>query len=803
MFRVWNCVETQHDLWLVLLAGLTCALTCLAAISLFQRARATEGRARIVWLVAAGTVTGSGVWVTHFIAILAYSPGFAIEYDLALTLLSLVATLVMVTTGFTIALFGTPRWSGLAGGVMVGLSIGIMHFTGMAALRLAAEIVLEPATVIVSVILAVVFGAAALHCAMHSRRRRDLGYAAGLLALATLSHHFVAMAAVGLIPHAVTDHGVGDLSPMALAVAVATVIALVIAGMIGIDFERRRQREIGDRNIQLDAALNNMGQGLCMFDPNGRLQVWNDLFLKIYRLPPNAISAGCNGAHLLDARAKAGTILRDLDYHRQQLRAAMSERRAITAITELVDGRIVNVSFRPMANGGWVATHDDLTERMRAEARIAHLARHDLLTDLANRTAFQDELKRHVSESATSGAEFAVLSINLDRFKAINEVYGQTTGDNLLRQVAQRLQARCDGAFLARPGADEFMLISTGPQPDTAEDLSTRLMTAFDTGFTIDGLTLRIGGTIGVAISPRDGSDAEALLANVGTVLDRAKAEARGSVRFFEPAMDQKIRDKHALQRDLTLALARNEFELNFQPQAAINGDIVAFEVLARWRHPQYRMIAPSVFIPLAEETGHITALDEWILREACREAASWTNPISIAVNLSPIDFLRDDLPGMIHSILFETGLSAARLEIEITEGVLIQDAARATNILRQIKTLGVRLAMDDFGTGYSSLSYLQLFPFDKIKIDRAFIAKLDRTPQSAAIVRAIIGLGRGLDLPVLAEGVETRAQLDFLAAEGCSEIQGYLIGRPQPIAFYHHIVESDARFSETIPIAS
>jgi predicted signal transduction protein with EAL and GGDEF domain len=326
-------------------------------------------------------------------------------------------------------------------------------------------------------------------------------------------------------------------------------------------------------------------------------------------------------------------------------------------------------------------------------------------------------------------------------------------------------------------------------QARTAEEISGQLSPLLDNVVEIDSVTVRVGATIGISLYPQDGSDAETLIAHADAALYRAKLEERGTIRFFEPAMDRQIREKRLLQRDLVAALENGEFQVYFQPQATADGKVVAFEALVRWRHPQRGLVSPAVFIPLAEETGLIGAIDEWVLREACREAASWPNPLSIAINLSPVDFRRCDVPAMILSALAETGLSPSRLEVEITEGVLIEDASRAITILRRIKNLGVRIAMDDFGTGYSSLSYLQAFPFDKIKIDQTFVARLESNASSAAIIRTIIGLGRNLGLPVIAEGVETAKQLAFLAAEGCAEVQGYLIGRPQPIAHYSDVV--------------
>ena len=300
---------------------------------------------------------------------------------------------------------------------------------------------------------------------------------------------------------------------------------------------------------------------------------------------------------------------------------------------------------------------------------------------------------------------------------------------------------------------------------------------------------MRAGLTVGIALYPNDGADAATLVANADAALYRAKSEARGSIRFFELSMDKQLRDKRVLQQDLRSAILNDELMLNYQPQAHIDGDITGFEALACWHHPRHGLVPPATFIPLAEENGMIVALGEWIMRAACREAASWPRPLNIAVNLSPVQFQHGDLPNLVHQVLLETGLSPARLELEITEGVLIGDFNRAVAILRRLKNLGVRIAMDDFGTGYSSLSYLQSFPFDKIKIDQSFIANLNNSQQAATIIRAVIALGRGLDVPVAAEGVETAEQLKFLVSEHCSEIQGYFVGRPKPIMDYAELV--------------
>jgi diguanylate cyclase (GGDEF)-like protein/PAS domain S-box-containing protein len=437
-----------------------------------------------------------------------------------------------------------------------------------------------------------------------------------------------------------------------------------------------------------------------------------------------------------------------------------------------------------------LSVSEDITDRKRAEAQIAHMAHHDALTDLPNRVAFSEHLESLMQMVAAGAESFAVLCLDLDHFKEVNDVFGHSVGDALLREVAHRLVLNGGDAFLARFGGDEFTLATPcGPQPEGAAALADRLHAAFATEFVIDGHQIRTGLSIGVAIFGSDGNDASTLLSNADAALYRSKADGRGRTRFFELEMDQRLRERRALQNELRTAVANNELTVHYQPQARIVGTIVGMEALCRWTHATRGPISPAEFIPLAEESGVIMQIGEWILREACREAATWSNPLSIAVNLSPIQFRHGDLVGLVHAVLLETGLAPGRLELEITEGVLIEDLTGGLAVLRRLKALGVRIEMDDFGTGYSSLSYLQSFPFDKIKIDQSFISKLGSSPQSATIVRGVVGLARGLHMPVVAEGVETELQRDFLANELCDEIQGYLIGRPSAIEHYADIV--------------
>ena len=600
------------------------------------------------------------------------------------------------------------------------------------------------------------------------------------------------MGAVEVIPDPTQHIRPFSLDPGALALAVAGAAILILGLSLAGALADRRVQERGQQFVN---AVNNMSHGIVMFDASERLVVCNDRYIEMYGLSRDQVKRGTTLRELLQLRKAAGLLTRDPEEYRSEILRKINSGEVMHAIVERADGRSIAVTSCPMPGGSWVSTHEDVTERRRAEEQIEYLKHHDALTGLPNRLSFDVKLQEQLGEAADGKAVFAVLCIDLDRFKEINDVFGHAIGDALLQEVARRMQDAVGDAFLARLSGDEFAVIApAATQPAKAAALAERLLASFADELTINAQPLRVGLSIGVAMFPDDGMDADTLMANADAALYRAKAEGRGTVRFFEAAMDQRLREHRALQLDLRVAIERDELKLYFQPEARVKGDVVAFEALARWHHPIRGSILPSIFIPLAEESGLIITIGEWVLREACREAASWSKPLRVGVNLSPVQFRHGDIPTLVHTILLETGLSPSRLELEVTEGVLIDDFSRTVSILRRLKALGVRIAMDDFGTGYSSLSYLQAFPFDKIKIDQRFISNLNHDAQSATIVRAVIGLARGLDIPVVAEGVETKEQLEFLAAEKCDQVQGYLIGRPEPIEHYAEYVGRKAQ---------
>jgi diguanylate cyclase (GGDEF)-like protein/PAS domain S-box-containing protein len=560
---------------------------------------------------------------------------------------------------------------------------------------------------------------------------------------------------------------------------------------VDITERRRAEKELRRTRSFLDAVVENMPAILFVKEPQEhRYVLINRAGEEFFGMPSEEI-VGKTDFDLLSTDEASLSFVRDLEVLHGVQKHSLDEE----AIETRNHGQRL-IATRRLAIPGdddqaqyLLGVAEDITERKKDQERIAHLAHYDALTDLPNRAAFTKHLGATIEQAAANNQMFAVLCLDLDRFKEINDTYGHPVGDGLLQEVAQRLQSAAEGAFVARLGGDEFTLIATGPQPASAEALAQRLLAEFGNDFVIDGQRLRNATSIGVAIYPTDGNDAMTVVGNADAALYRAKAEGRGSVRFFEAEMNAHLRERRAMQRDLETAVANGEITLNYQPQMRIGSAITGFEALARWKHPECGWVPPNVFIPLAEESGTILPLGEWILREACREAASWPRPLNVAVNLSPVQFRDGDLPTLIHTILLETGLAPNRLEIEITENVLIGDFSRALSIMRRLKSLGVRISMDDFGTGYSSLAYLQAFPFDKIKIDQSFISSVVANPQSAAIVRAVIGLARGLDLPVIAEGVETLDQLSFLSQESCDEVQGYYVGRPSAIDQYDELV--------------
>jgi diguanylate cyclase (GGDEF)-like protein len=542
---------------------------------------------------------------------------------------------------------------------------------------------------------------------------------------------------------------------------------------------------LGLTHLQLDAALNNMVQGLCMFDAEHRLVLCNDRFLEMFGVSRESVVPGIGVLELLRQVERAGVFAAGTAERMQQYyRARVFINGTDSYQQELPDGRTIAVSRRELPGGGWVDTHEDVTERRRAEKQIAYLAEYDALTDLPNRNLFQRRLTEALNDPVTMH-ELALFCLDLDGFKGINDMFGHPRGDNLLVQVARRLE-RCvgDKAMVARLGGDEFAILQCGrQQPDGANALVLIVTEALNAPYDLGGNQAVVGASIGIAVSPRDATTSDEILKCADMALYGAKRDGRGTCRFFEPHMNARVKARRRLEVDLRAAIAEKQFEMFYQPVLSVtSNEVVAFEGLIRWRHPERGMVSPAEFIPVAEESGLIIPLGEWILRQVCADALSWPQHIRVAINLSPVQFRSLDLVQTVFSALAATHLAPGRLELEITETALLQDNEAVLGKLHQLKSYGLQISMDDFGTGYSSLSYLRSFPFDKIKIDQSFVRGLGKRDDSLAIVRAVIGLGKNLGMTITAEGVETDDQLAVLRQERCDEVQGFLFSPGVPL---------------------
>ena len=549
---------------------------------------------------------------------------------------------------------------------------------------------------------------------------------------------------------------------------------------------KEQEETLRVRNFQFDTAINNMSQGLCFFDSDHRLIVCNDRFVEMYDIAPERVSPGMSLIEIVDLRFEAGSfpaMTRD-EYLHWRTNVAVSNE-AKDSIVELMNGRTFKIRHRPMPGGGWVATHEDITEQRQSEVKIEYMAHHDALTDLANRVLLNDRLE-HALGRVQHGEMVAVHHLDLDQFKAVNDTFGHPCGDKLLRIVAERLRGLVGEAdTIARMGGDEFVIVqATIADPADATSLAQGVIDALSEPYDIDGQQAVIGVSIGISVGPGDGSSPDKLLRNADLALYRAKSDGRGTFRFFEPVMDLQMQTRRIMEQDLRKALPAGEFELHYQPVVNLaSKEISGFEALIRWNHPSKGMISPADFIPLAEEIGFIVPMGEWVIRQACATAAQWPDDLHVAVNISAIQFRSPGLMQVIVSALAASGLAPTRLEIEITETVLLHNKEATLAVLHQLRALGIRIAMDDFGTGYSSLTYLQSFPFDKIKIDRSFVKNITENSSSLNIVRAVAALANGMGMTATAEGVETAEQLHSIASEGCTEMQGFLFCRPLPAA--------------------
>ena len=764
MFTVLECVWFQHDRLVVGLAAFIWIVGSLAFFLSLTRARECSESRRNSWTAVSAAVGALGVWATHFVAMLAYDGGMPIAYDLGPTVLS--AALAVAAFWLALRILGgageeTVRC--LAAGGLMAAGVGVMHFTGMAAVRAGATLTYDWAPILVATALAAALFGGAFVAFDRLKGWIKVLAPAGLSILAVCALHFSGMSATTLTPDPALPPPEGGMSREWLVggiIAVANLIIALTAVSVFID------RYLTDLRGFAGATL----EGLAIVRDNRIIEA-NARFGEMLRHAPADLIGRSPDDFMLAADGHPVTLSRENSVEAVGVAAG--------------EGRFLEVAAHTIEYRGrscQVLAVRDLTDKKSAQRQIEHLARHDTLTDLPNRVLLRDRLEQALYRAQRSGEAVAVLALDLDRFKAVNDIFGHAEGDRVLQKVADILrQCIRTTDTVARIGGDEFIIVQTGAsQPEGAEILGQRILDSFAQEMNAALDPTAVGVSIGVALSPDDGSDADSLRQAADIALYRAKAAGRGVVCFHDISMDHEILTRRRLEADLRGAISRNELSVVYQPLVTTNdGRCSGYEALCRWFHPDHGQVAPDVFIPLAEDTGSILAIGEWVLRQACLSAATWEEGLKVAVNISPVQLRVPAIADVILATLVESGLAPDRLELEITETALLKDRDVVLKSLHRLKAAGVRVVMDDFGTGYSSLSNLQSFPFDKIKIDRSFIGAMEDDDAARSIVRAIVGIGRSLSLPVVAEGVETEQQRQMVHDEGCPQAQGYFFGMP------------------------
>jgi diguanylate cyclase (GGDEF)-like protein len=794
VLRIYDCLAEGHDGRLLLLAALLCLTGSAVAVGLLRRAMLASARRRAGWLLLGGMAAGTSAWCTHFVAMMAYVPGHSLGFRPLPTMSSLLLAIACGVGGFALAtrrplataaasarpgrdgaplLAGFPSAPALSGGLVLGLGIAAMHYLGLTAF--GADGLVRFAWPYVAASVGLSIGLAVLAVAGARRGGRAVpAWLAGTLAMTAgvLSLHVTGMAAIEVLPLPLPLRG-EDQDAVALAVLVGAVGLLVAAAATAAHLIDRRTEEDGELRLRrlADSALEGLAVvgGGRILEANGSFQAMAGLGRgALLGLPlPGALLPQLAAAAAPGGEA-AGLTPRETLLHRP-------------------DGRMLDVEVLVRDGvpqpGQRVYVLRDLRERRAQEQRILHLGLHDSLTGLANRTRFVQQLDAALRPGGAPG--LALLRLGLNGFKAVNDLYGHAAGDAVLRSYARRLAALLPPeGVAARLDGDEFAVLLPFAAEAEIAALLGGLEALGEQPARVGGVSIGVGAAIGIALHPADAAGAETLLAKADAALQRAKRQPGRPACFYQAGMDTRLRERRRLAEDLRGAQAAGQLVLFFQPQVTVaTGHCFGHEALLRWQHPVRGFVPPGSFIPLAEESGLILPLGEWVLREACRAAAAEPRLGRVAVNISPAQFRHPDLPAVVAGALRDSALPPARLEIEITESVLMDDERRAQEILRRITALGVGIAMDDFGTGYSSLGTLRAFPFDKIKLDRSFIREIGESLQALAILRAVLDMGQGLGVPVLAEGVETAEQLQRLRDEGCAEAQGYLFGRPAPLA--------------------
>ncbi|MBR0655327.1 bifunctional diguanylate cyclase/phosphodiesterase [Plastoroseomonas arctica] len=771
MRTLYLCVTERHNLPLVAVAAILCAVGIWTSFALGHEAvRAQTARARRAWGLAAVLAASSAVWATHFIAMIAYEPGLPYRFDTATSVWSFVIALALFGAASAVILTMPSLAGRLIGGGIGGLAISAMHYTGMNAFRTQGALVWDMPVIGVSVAFGIAFAvAAALMPASRSRGVRHLAPVA--LILAVCLDHFIGMSAVTIA----FDPTIPEPSEGINLTLLAAMVANLAFGIVALSIAAvwLQMRDLADISIEgllicEDNRVVGMNRSLEMILGTDRNQVIGREIATLLPQLPGGVAPGA---------AETDTTL--------QVEGA-------DPVPVKVIAKFIHIAGKTRI----VVAVRDQRERISTEASIRRLAHEDTLTGLANRFSFNTNLSTRFASRREGGRSFALFMLDLDRFKIVNDTLGHGVGDEVLKRVAQRLAKAIRTAdLLARLGGDEFAIVlDNARQPADVSSAAERIIEVLARPFIIKGQVIEIGVSVGIAFAPTDGTSTEALSRSADLALYRAKEEGRGAYRFYEQEMNARMQARRTFEHDLRRAIARQELFVVYQPQVdSTTGRFDGAEALVRWNHPDQGIVSPAAFIPLAEDLGLIGAVGEFVLRKACTDAMTWPSHMTVSVNLSPMQLRDQRLAARVACILAETGLSGARLELELTENALLQDDGRTIAMLHALRALGIRISMDDFGTGYSSISYLRRFPFDKIKIDQSFVRQLPEDGESTAIVRAIATLGQQLGMTVTAEGVETDAQRRFVSASGCGQLQGFLFSKPVTASDVRAMFDADA----------
>ena len=760
----------------VAIALVVCSIMAGVVVQLLQRAEQASGQERTEWMVLASVITGLGVWTTHFVAMLGFRPDLGLTYNALTTGASALAAILLVGVPFSAVVLSTGHRQTALGGV-AGLGVGVMHVLGMSALQ-GCDVTQDLANQILA------FGASVTAFAIAARLYRNTPNAAAVaMVIGVCTLHFTAMAEMQIIPRP-GDHGLA-IDPTVLSGLLATtgLTIFLVANFASYGGKRlalHRQKTAELRQAEYEVlmtALNTMSNGLLMLTPRHEIKLFNNRLLELLNLKPGDIAQGMSLREyvmVVGQRNGWDPARRTRVYHNH--RRWLHGNESVSLEHHFDDSRVLSISFRSLPDRGGILSFQDISVERNRQAEIAHLATHDALTGLSNRNRFQQELLAQLE----AGQPLAVLILDLDRFKDVNDTLGHRIGDELLRMATARLLETCRSTdLLFRLGGDEIAVIPQPFSPEAADEIGQRLMAAFAAPFVIDGQNVNLGGSIGLATS-RPGDSPEQLQRRATLALDRSKALGRGRLEHYVDGMIERAEDRRQVVADLSRAVTAGELELAYQPLSALPAKrLCGFEALVRWNHPTRGRISPAEFIPLAEETGLIHEIGAWVLDEACRQLACWPDHLYVAVNVSAVQMRSEGLAEAVFATLKRHSIAPRRLELELTETAMVEDSARISATLARLREKGVRIAMDDFGTGYSSLQHLRDFELDRIKIDRSFAGTSSTDRDALAVTRAVIGLARDMSIETTAEGIETQEQLDRLIDLGCDTAQGYFIGRP------------------------